>query len=52
MCNLNPALRRLLSYPGKRGTPVPVPLEELLYAAEDRERFRRILTQPGETGEM
>ena len=48
VCNLNPSLRRLLGYPGKRGTPVPVPLEELLYAAEDRERFRRILTQPGE----
>ena len=47
VCNINPALRRLLGYPGKRGTPVPVPLEELLYAAEDRERFRRILAQPG-----
>lgn len=47
MCNLNPALRRLLGYPGKRGTPVPVPVEELLYADEDRERFRRILSQPG-----
>ena len=47
VCNLNPALRRLLGYPGKRGTPVPVPLEELLYASEDRERFRRVLAQPG-----
>ena len=46
VCNLNPALRRLLGYPGKRGTPVAVPLEELLYASEDRERFRRVLTQP------
>jgi CheY-like chemotaxis protein len=46
-CNLNPALRRLLGYPGKRGVPVNVPLEELLYASEDRERFRRILTRPG-----
>jgi CheY-like chemotaxis protein len=46
-CNLNPALRRLLGYPGKRRAPVSVPLEELLYTAEDRERFRRILNQPG-----
>jgi CheY-like chemotaxis protein/predicted Ser/Thr protein kinase len=51
-CNLNPALRRLLGYPGKRGTPVPVPLEEMLYASEDRERFRRIIAQPGETSHM
>jgi CheY-like chemotaxis protein/predicted Ser/Thr protein kinase len=48
VCNLNPALRRLLSYPGKRDVPVPVPLEELLYSSEDRERFRRILAEPGE----
>jgi CheY-like chemotaxis protein len=52
VCNLNPALRRLLSYPGKRGAPVPVPLEELFYSAEDRERFRRILAQPGEARHM
>jgi CheY-like chemotaxis protein len=52
VCNLNPALRRLLGHPGKRGTPVPVPLEELLYAAEDRERFRQILSQPGEAQHM
>ena len=52
VCNLNPALRRLLNYPGKRGTPVPVPLEELLYSSEDRERFRQILAHPGETKHM
>jgi CheY-like chemotaxis protein len=52
VCNLNPALRRLLGHPGKRGTPVPVPLEELLYAAEDRERFRQILSQPGEASHV
>ncbi|MGA9755523.1 MAG: protein kinase, partial [Desulfobaccales bacterium] len=52
VCNLNPALRRLLGYPGKRGAPVPAPLEGLLYASEDRERFRRILTQPGEARHM
>jgi predicted Ser/Thr protein kinase len=52
VCNLNPALRRLLSYPGKRGAPVPVPLEELLYSAEDRERFRQILAHPGDTKHM
>jgi CheY-like chemotaxis protein/predicted Ser/Thr protein kinase len=51
-CNLNPALRRLLGYPGKRATPTPAPLEDLLYAAEDRERFRRILAQPGEARHM
>jgi CheY-like chemotaxis protein/predicted Ser/Thr protein kinase len=52
VCNLNPALRRLLHYPGKRSTPVPVPLEELLYSDADRERFRRILTHPGEASHM
>jgi PAS domain-containing protein/predicted Ser/Thr protein kinase len=51
-CNLNPALRRLLGYPGKRRTPVTVPLEELLYATEDRERFRRILSEPGQASHM
>jgi PAS domain S-box-containing protein len=51
-CNLNPALRRLLGYPGKRQVPVNVSLEELLYASEDRERFRRILTRPGETSHL
>jgi DNA-binding response OmpR family regulator/predicted Ser/Thr protein kinase len=45
-CRLNPALRRLLGYPGKHETPVP--LEELLYAPEDQERLRRVLSQPGE----
>jgi CheY-like chemotaxis protein/predicted Ser/Thr protein kinase len=47
-CNLNPALRRLLGFPGKRSSPVPMPLEELLYSTQDRERFRHIMTQPGE----
>jgi DNA-binding response OmpR family regulator/predicted Ser/Thr protein kinase len=51
-CNLNPALRRLLGYPGKRRTPVTVSLEELLYASEDRERFRKILAEQGQTGHM
>ena len=51
-CNLNPALRRLLGYPGRRTTPVSVPLEELLYASEDRERFRRILAEPGQASHM
>jgi predicted Ser/Thr protein kinase/CheY-like chemotaxis protein len=51
-CNINPALRRLLGYPGKRSTPVQVPLEELLYASEDRERFRRILSEPGQASHM
>ncbi|MFZ5448427.1 MAG: protein kinase domain-containing protein [Thermodesulfobacteriota bacterium] len=50
-CNLNPALRRLLGYPGKRSI-VPVPLEELLYTSEDRERFRKILTEPGKANHM
>ncbi len=44
--NLNPALRRLLGYPGKRGTPVPMNLQELLYAPEDRERFRQAISEP------
>jgi DNA-binding response OmpR family regulator/predicted Ser/Thr protein kinase len=51
-CNLNPALRRLLGYPGKRHTPVTVPLDELLYASEDRERFRKILAEPGQAGHL
>jgi CheY-like chemotaxis protein/predicted Ser/Thr protein kinase len=51
-CNLNPALRRLLGYPGKRGAPVYVPLAELLYASEDRERFQRILTRRGEASHL
>jgi len=52
LCNLNPALGRLLGFPGKKGKAGPVPLEELLYAPEDRERFRRILTQTGETSHL
>jgi CheY-like chemotaxis protein/predicted Ser/Thr protein kinase len=52
VCNLNPALRRLLGYPGKRGTPVPVQLKDLLCTSEDRERFRRVLTQPGKFRHM
>jgi CheY-like chemotaxis protein len=52
VCNLNPALRRLLGYPGKRRTPVTVPLEEVLYASEDRERFQKILTEPGTAGHL
>jgi DNA-binding response OmpR family regulator/predicted Ser/Thr protein kinase len=51
-CNLNPALRRLLGYPGKRTTPVTVPLEELLYASEDRERFRKLLAEPGQASHV
>jgi DNA-binding response OmpR family regulator len=51
-CNLNPALRRLLGYPGKRTTPVTLPADELLYAAEDRERFRKILAEPGQAGHL
>jgi predicted Ser/Thr protein kinase len=51
-CNLNPALRRLLGYPGKRSTPVYVPLEEMLYATEDRELFRRILAEPGHANHL
>jgi PAS domain-containing protein/predicted Ser/Thr protein kinase len=47
MCNLNPALRRLLGYPGKRGVPVPMDIEELLYGPEDRERFRHVVSAPG-----
>ncbi len=43
VCNLNPALRRLLGYPGKRQVPVTVDLEELLYSPEDRERFQRVV---------
>ena len=46
VCNLNPALRRLLGYPGKRGTPVPMRIEEVLYGPEDRERFRRAISEP------
>ncbi len=46
VCNLNPALRRLLGYPGKRGTPVPMNIEEVLYGPEDRERFRRAISEP------
>lgn len=45
-CQLNPALRRLLGHPGKRPGPVPVGLEELLYAPEDRERLRQVLSGP------
>ncbi len=45
-CRLNPALRRLLGFPGKIETPVP--LQDLLYAPEDQERLRRVLSQPGE----
>ncbi len=51
-CNLNPALRRLLGYPGKRRTPVTVPLDELLYASEDRERFRKVLAESGQAGHL
>ncbi len=51
-CNINPALRRLLGYPGKRTTPVHVPLEELLYASEDRELFRKILAEPGQASHV
>jgi DNA-binding response OmpR family regulator/predicted Ser/Thr protein kinase len=51
-CNLNPALRRLLGYPGRRTTPVPVPLEELFYSSEDRERFHRILNEPEQASHM
>ncbi len=46
VCNLNPALRRLLGFPGKRGGPVPMNLKELLYATEDWERFRRAISEP------
>lgn len=45
--NLNPALRRLLGYPGKRGTPVPMDIEELLSGPEERDRFRQIISEPG-----
>jgi len=49
VCNPNPALRRLLGYPGKRASPEPMDLEELLYGPEDRERFRRALSEGGVT---
>jgi predicted Ser/Thr protein kinase/PAS domain-containing protein len=52
VCDLNPALRRLLGYPGKRRAPVTVPLEGVLYASEDRERFRKILAGPGPAGHL
>ncbi|MEJ2672562.1 MAG: protein kinase [Deltaproteobacteria bacterium] len=51
-CNLNPALRRLLGYPGKRRTPVTMPLEELFYTSEDRERFQKIMTEPGQASHL
>jgi len=51
-CHLNPALRRLLGYPGKRRIPVTVPLEEVLYATADRERFRELLAAPGPTSHL
>jgi DNA-binding response OmpR family regulator len=51
-CNINPALRRLLGYPGRRTSPVSVPLEELLYSSEDRDRFRKILTEPEQASHM
>ena len=47
VCNLNPALRRLLGYPGSRDVPVPMDIEELLYGPEDRERFRQVVSQGG-----
>jgi CheY-like chemotaxis protein len=46
LCRLNRSLRRFLGFPGKR-EEVPVPLEELLFGPEDRERFRQIVSQPG-----
>jgi PAS domain-containing protein len=44
-CDLNPALHRLLGYPREAGHPFEA--KELLFEAEDRERFEKLLAQPG-----
>jgi PAS domain S-box-containing protein len=47
-CRFNPALARLLGFPGKEAAPPPQSLEELLAGPEDRERLRQALRTPGE----
>jgi PAS domain-containing protein len=45
VCKVNPALRRLLGYPGRRGVPVAMDMEELLFGPEERQRFRQLVAQ-------
>ncbi len=46
-CHINPGLRRLLGYPGKRTQGVPMSAEELFFDAAEQERFQHLLDRPG-----
>jgi CheY-like chemotaxis protein/predicted Ser/Thr protein kinase len=43
-CRLNPALRRFLGYPRRADQFL---VSQVLYSAEDQERFRQLLARPG-----
>jgi PAS domain-containing protein len=45
VCKVNPALRRLLGYPGRRGVPVAVDMEELLFGEEEQQKFQQLVSQ-------
>lgn len=49
---LNPALLKLLGYDPRKGQKPPENLDQLFYAAEDRERFHQVLRQPSLSGSV
>lgn len=46
LVQVNPSLRRLLGYPGKRREGVRMGAGELFYQEADRERFQQLLARP------
>ena len=51
-CRLNPTLERLLDYSSRKGEEPPEDMNALLYADEDRERFRQVVQRSSVPGRV